>query len=99
MARELQRLGRGWASEHEIRKIYRELGLKGLTPMFKTKKPAKGRVKYPYLLRGRKIRYCNEVWATDITYIKLLERMVYFTAIIDIRSRKILSWRLSKSWM
>lgn len=35
--------------------------------------------------------------ATDITYIKLLGRMVYFTAIIDLRSRKILSWRLSES--
>lgn len=37
----------------------------------------------------------NEVWATDITYMKLGDRMVYFTAVIDLFSRKILSWRLS----
>ena len=39
----------------------------------------------------------NEVWATDITYIKIGGRMVYFTAIIDLYSRKILAWRLSET--
>ena len=36
-------------------------------------------------------------WDTDITYIKLEGRMVYFTAIIDLYSRKILSWRVSET--
>ena len=97
MARDLQRNGLAWASEHEVRRIYRELGLKGVAPAFKTTRAAKGRYKHPYLLRNRKARYCNEIWATDITYIKLVDRMVYFTAIIDLRSRKILSWRLSET--
>ena len=78
--------------------IYNELSLKVLTPVFKTTHPSKGLyTKYPYLLRNRKIRYVNEVWATDITYIKLGDRMVYFTAIIDLYSRKILAWRLSET--
>ena len=98
MSRHLQRKGYQWGTEHCVRQIYAVLGIKGVTPTFKTTRPAKGGYrKYPYLLRGRKIRYANEVWATDITYIKLPGRMVYFTAIIDIRSRKILSWRLSES--
>ena len=98
MARHLQRKDNAWATEHCVRQIYAMLGIKGVTPTFKTTRTAKGGYrKYPYLLRGRKIRYANEVWATDITYIKLLGRTVYFTAIIDLRSRKILSWRLSES--
>ena len=96
MSNDLLRSGLGWATEHEVRKIYGELGLKGMSPAFKTTRPAKGRYKHPYLLRGRKALYCNEIWAIDITYIKLGDRMVYFTAIIDLRSRKILSWRLSE---
>ena len=71
--------------------------LKGLTPVFKSTRPAKGKyTKYTYLLRNRKVRYVNEVWTNDITYIKLEDRMVYFTAIIDLYSRKILAWRLSE---
>ena len=98
MSKHLLREGYPWATEHPIRKIYKELSLKGLTPVFKTTHPAKGLyTKYPYLLRNRKIRYVNEVWATDITYIKLEGRMVYFTAIIDLYSRKILAWRLSQN--
>lgn len=97
MSRIMLKKGIGWATEHVVRRIYKELGLKGVTPVFKTTRPARGGYrKYPYLLRNRKIRYCNEVWATDITYINLCGRMVYFTAIIDLRSRKILSWRLSE---
>ncbi len=38
--------------------------------------------KYPYLLAGNKIRYPNQVWATDLTYIKLPSGHVYLMAII-----------------
>lgn len=98
MSHHLQRKGLGWATEHCIRMIYKELGLKGQAPVFKTTRPSKGKAgKYPYLLRNRTIRYANEAWATDITYINIGGSMVYFTAIIDLFSRKILSWRLSPS--
>jgi putative transposase len=39
----------------------------------------------------------NQVWATDITYIKLKGGCVYLMAIIDLYSRKVLSWRLSNT--
>ena len=48
--------------------------------------------KYPYLLRNKVIRYPNQVWSTDITYIKLPTGNVYLMAIIDWFSRKVLSW-------
>jgi putative transposase len=47
---------------------------------------------YPYLLRGLDIVRSNQVWATDITYIKLRNGFGYLVCIIDIFSRKILGW-------
>ena len=39
----------------------------------------------------------NQVWAMDITYIKLAGGHIYLAAIIDLFSRKILSWSLSNT--
>ena len=87
-----------WATERVVRRLYKELLIHGERPVFKTTRLGKKPFgKFPYLLRNRLIRYCNEVWATDITYIKTPEGMVYFTAVIDLFSRKILSWRLSRT--
>ena len=40
---------------------------------------------------------CNQVWATDITYIRLNDGFVYLVAIMDWYSRYVLSWELSNS--
>lgn len=86
------------ATEKRVRRIYKMLGLQGLAPVFKTTRNSKRKEKkFPYLLRDRKISFVNEVWATDVTYIKLPGGMVYFTAVIDLFSRKILSWSLSNT--
>ena len=50
---------------------------------------------YPYLLRDVEIVHVNQVWATDITYIKLDSGFVYLIAVIDLYSRYILGWTLS----
>ena len=39
----------------------------------------------------------NQVWSTDITYIRLPRGFVYLVAMIDWYSRKVLSWRLSNT--
>jgi len=98
MALHLQKEGHPEATEKRVRRTYRLVGLQGLSPVFKTTRNSKRREgKFPYLLRNRKISFVNEVYATDITYIKLPGGMVYFTAVIDLYSRKILSWRLSNT--
>jgi len=51
--------------------------------------------KYPYLLRWYNVSRANEVWSTDITYIRMEKGRVYLIAVIDWYSRKIISWRLS----
>jgi len=52
---------------------------------------------YPYLLRGVPVVRVNQVWSTDITYIRLASGFAYLVAIIDWYSRKVLSWRISNT--
>lgn len=54
------------------------------------------RLVFPNLIRGKKITDANQVWATDITFIKLLHEYVYVSAIIDIYTRKIVGWSVSR---
>ncbi|MGH9439356.1 MAG: IS3 family transposase, partial [Terriglobia bacterium] len=39
----------------------------------------------------------DQVWSTDITYIRLAHGFVYLVAVIDWYSRRVLAWRLSNS--
>jgi len=50
---------------------------------------------YPYLLRNLAITKPNQVWAIDITYIKMGRSNLYLTGIIDWYSRCIVGWALS----
>ena len=52
---------------------------------------------YPYLLKGLNIIRPNQVWATDITYIRLSGGFVYLIAVMDWFSRYVVSWELSNS--
>lgn len=57
----------------------------------------KNHPKYPYLLRGKTIWLPNQVWASDITYIRLSGGYVYLVTVIDLYSRKVLAWRVSNT--
>jgi putative transposase len=50
---------------------------------------------FPYLLRNMNIFMPNQVWALDITYIKMGKSHMYLTAIIDWYSRYIVGRALS----
>lgn len=51
--------------------------------------------KYPYLLHDVEITHPNQVWSTDITYIRLKQGYIYLVAVIDWYSRYVLSWEIS----
>ena len=51
---------------------------------------------YPNLTRGLKINGPNQVWATDLTYIRLKNEYVYLNAVIDVYTRKIVGWAISR---
>jgi putative transposase len=80
-----------------VRRIMRRFGLRALYARRALSKPTKEHTKYPYLLRGKEIRHPNQVWASDLTYLRLPGGFVYLVAIIDLFSRKVLSWKLSNT--
>ncbi len=51
---------------------------------------------YPNLLKGREVTDINQVWVADITYIRILTGFVYLAVILDIFSRRVVGWALSK---
>jgi len=59
------------------------LGLAALVPRRNLSKPAPGHRIYPYLLRGVPIDRVDQVWSTDITYIRLRRGFAYLVAVID----------------
>ncbi len=80
---------------NKVRRLMRTMGLVAIYPKRRLSIPDKENVIYPYLLRGVTISRPNQVWATDITYIRLSGGFVYLVAIMDWFSRYVLSWRLS----
>lgn len=79
----------------KTQRLMRLMGLEAIYPKRKTTFPDKEHKIYPYLLRGLIINYPNQVWSTDITYIKLEHGWAYLIAIMDWFSRYVISWRLS----
>ena len=78
-----------------VRRLLRKMGIFALYPKRNLSKPAPGHKIYPYLLRGLKILRPNQVWSTDITYIRLKQGFVYLVAVIDWHSRYVPSWGVS----
>lgn len=80
-----------------VQRLMSILCLAGMAPGPNTSRRYPQHKIYPYLLRGVSIDRPNQVWSTDITYIRLPRGFVYLVAIIDWYSRKVLSWRLSNT--
>lgn len=53
--------------------------------------------RYPNLVQGLEILYPDQVWAADITYIRLRKEFVYLAVIMDIFTRGIRGWHLGRS--
>ena len=84
-------------TEKQVRRIMARAGLQAIFPGRNLSKARQEHKKYPYLLSSKVIRYPNQVWATDLTYIKLPTGHVYLMAIMDLFSRKVLNWTISNT--
>lgn len=84
-------------SEKKVRSIKKRLNLITLYPGVKTTVANKEHEKFPYLLKKMDINRVNQVWQADITYLKLKSGFVFLSAIIDVFSRKILSYNISNT--
>ena len=78
-----------------VQRLMRKMGLASVAPKPNTSKPHPAHKVYPYLLRGLTIDRPNQVWCTDLTYIRLPGGFVYLVAVMDWHSRHVLSWEVS----
>ena len=51
--------------------------------------------RYPNLIKGMAISRLNQVWLSDITYIRIRTGFVYLAAILDAYSRKVIGYAVS----
>lgn len=80
-----------------VERLMQVMGIQGVTPGPHTSKPHPEHPVYPYLLRNRRIDGPDQVWCADITYIPMLQGVLYLMAIMDWYSRYVLEWQLSNS--
>jgi putative transposase len=92
----LHELGCG-VDEKRVRRLLRLMGLEAIYPKPKLSEGGPEHRKFPYLLRGLAIRRPNQVWAADITYLRLRHGFAYLVAIMDWYSRYVLSWDVSNT--
>lgn len=78
-----------------IKRCMDEMGIYAVYPKPNLSKRNQKHKVYPYLLRDLVIARPNQVWAVDITYIKMGRSHMYMTAVIDWYSRCIVGWALS----
>lgn len=96
MTAHLRRLGHP-VNVKRIRRLMRKMGLEAIYPKPKLSRQNPEHRVYPYLLERLEVTHPNQVWCTDITYIRLKSGFVYLVAIMDWFSRYVLSWELSVS--
>ena len=80
-----------------VGRYYGIMAIEAIYPKINLSKRNQAHKVYPYLLKGVEITKTNQVWSSDITYIRMAQGFVYLVAIIDWFSRYILSWKVSIS--
>ena len=78
-----------------VARLLQTMGLETIYPKPCTSEPHPAHRIYPYLLRAVPITRVNQVWGTDITYVRLHSGFVYLVAVMDWFSRYVLSWAVS----
>jgi putative transposase len=83
------------SNRKQVKRLMDEMGIYAIYPKPNLSKRNQKHKVYPYLLRNKPIFLPNQVWAVDITYVRLKHGHMYLTAIIDWYSRYIVGWVLS----
>jgi putative transposase len=96
LARELRKEDPKVGRRH-VGTLMQRMGIEATYRRPRTSIPARGAQTYPYLLSGLAIERPNQVWTSDITYLPMAHGFMYLAAILDVASRKVLSFRLSNT--
>lgn len=84
-----------WGNEKRIERLMKKMDLVAIYPKPCLSQPGEDHNKYPYLLRNVIIDHPDQVWASDISYIRLRHGFVFLVVVMDWFSRYVLSWNLS----
>jgi len=88
--------GRGYeVNEKRVRRLLRLMGIMAIYPKPRLSGGSSRPAVYPYLLRGVMITRPDQVWGTDITYVRMRKGFIYLVAIMDLFSRYVVSWEVS----
>jgi len=94
----LRRLG--WrVNAKRVRRWMDELGLTGAPPARSTRTTNSNHSfpRYPNLVKDLKIQRPEHVWVADITYIRLQKEFIYLAVLMDVFTRSIRGWHLSRN--
>jgi len=80
-----------------VRRLLRVMGIEAIYPKPQLSNPSEDDKKCPYLLRDLVIERPDQVWCTDITYIRMRHGFLYLVAVMDWYSRYVLAWELSNT--
>jgi putative transposase len=72
-------------------------GLKLVRKVRYSRTTIRGAIVFPNLIRGKIISNIDQVWMSDITYYSVLSEHFYITTVIDVYSRKLIGWNVSKT--
>jgi transposase InsO family protein len=86
------------ANPKRIRRVMKKFGLRPITwQRFVRTTDSRHRLPvYPNLIKNRQVRAVNQVWVADITYIRIRSSFVYLAALLDLYSRRVVGWGISK---
>lgn len=98
LKKELQR--QGWVVNHKrIRRVMKLYGLRPIYPraFVRTTNSKHSFPRFENLLRQEgSVTGINQVWVADITYIRIETGFMFLAVILDLYSRKVIGWSLSK---
>ena len=96
MTAELQR--RGWAVNHKrvLRLMHEEHLLIQVRRFCRTTFSQHPYGRYPNLIKHLVIERPDQVWCGDITYVRLRHEFVYLAVLLDIFTRSVRGWELSR---
>jgi putative transposase len=89
----------GWrVNSKRIRRLMREMGLQAVRKRQKRRTTDSRHTfpRYPNLVQGLEIVRPDQVWAADITYVRLRKGFVYLAVIMDLFTRAIRGWHLGR---
>jgi putative transposase len=81
-----------------VARLMREMGLQGHPPARRprTTQSAHAYPRYPNLVQDLAVIRPDHVWVADITYVRVRQEFVYLAVLMDVYTRSIRGWHLSR---